>query len=126
MIEIDKADLDRKMNLAINEIAILLTQELAQACPVDTGYLKNSISYKIENDTIVIYMADYADYVEFGTPPHLIKAKNKKALHWKDGNKDVFAKQVNHPGTAPNPFIRNTMMNKFPQIVEAALKKHFS
>lgn len=124
-IAIDKGDFERKFNLAVNEIAIELTQALAEEAPVDTGFLKNSISYKIEDDKIIISMADYADYVEFGTPPHVITPKSKKALHWKENGEDVFAKKVNHPGTAPNPFIRKTMMTKFPQIVEAALKKHF-
>jgi hypothetical protein len=79
-------------------------------------------------------MPDYAMYVEFGTPPHVIEAKNAKALHFKDGaiasslgfsGDDVFLKRVHHPGTAPNPFLRQTLLSKFPQIVENALSRQF-
>lgn len=48
--------------------------------------------------------ASYASFVEFGTAPHVIEAKNKKALHW-GGDGGPFAKRVNHPGTKPNDFI---------------------
>ena len=45
-----------------------------------------------------------AEDVEYGTRPHTIKPKNKQALHWKEGNTDVFAKEVHHPGTKAKPF----------------------
>lgn len=51
------------------------------------------------------------------TPPHIIRPKNGKALHWKSGGKDVFAKVVNHPGTRPNPFIRTTFKQQLIRIV---------
>ena len=42
--------------------------------------------------------AHYAVYVLFGTKPHQIYPKNKKALRWAAGGKFIFAKSVNHPG----------------------------
>ncbi len=49
-----------------------------------------------------------AAFVEFGTPAHIITPKTAKVLRWVDETtgKVRFAKKVNHPGTAPNPFMR--------------------
>lgn len=40
---------------------------------------------------------DYGVFLELGTPPHLIKPKNKKALFWEGAAHPV--KQVIHPGS---------------------------
>jgi len=70
----------------------------------------------IEGDTTF-----YANSIlTHNTAPHIIEAKNAKALHWKSGGKDFFAKKVNHPGTAPNPFIRRTFFSKFNGFVNQA------
>lgn len=95
-----------------------IVNELVKTCPVNTGFLKNSIRYEVKNDKEVhIMMADYWMYIEFGTPAHIIKAKNVNALHWKSGTKDVFATVVHHPGTDPNPFIRVMINTKLKKIV---------
>lgn len=68
------------------------------------------------------------------TPPHIIRPKNKKALRFEVGRKArlegngkgkniVFAKEVKHPGTRPNPFIRNTIQNKIKGIILDELAK---
>jgi len=44
--------------------------------------------------------------VVHNTRPHVIKPVSAKALHWKSGGKDFFAKSVNHPGTNPQPYFR--------------------
>ena len=75
-------------------LATDITNALAIAAPVDTGELRNSINHDIEGDEIHIEMARHGLYVELGTPPHIIKPVTAKALHWKDGGKDVFAKKV--------------------------------
>ncbi len=43
----------------------------------------------------------YAPAVELGTKPHKIRAKNAKALAFQGASGKVFAREVNHPGTAP-------------------------
>ncbi len=45
----------------------------------------------------------YAHMVEFGTGPHIIKARNAKRLRL-HGN--VFKKRVTHPGARKKPFLR--------------------
>lgn len=43
-------------------------------------------------------VAPYAPFVHWGTRPHVIRAKDKKALRWAAGGKFFFAKEVRHPG----------------------------
>ncbi len=50
---------------------------------------------------------DYGIFVEKGTRPHLITAKNKKVLASRSNSGfTIFGKTVNHPGTKPNPFFQ--------------------
>jgi hypothetical protein len=60
----------------------------------------------------------YAEYVEEGTKPHVIKVKNAKALHFKVGGKDVFVKKVNHPGTRAKPFMQPAADKERPIYIE--------
>jgi hypothetical protein len=60
--------------------------------------------------------ADYSAHVEFGTAPHEIKPKSKKALAFVSGGQKVVVKSVQHPGTRPNPFMRNGMRLAIPKI----------
>lgn len=125
-IEIDRKAFDKSLQKAMFGISVDIANELAMAAPVDTGRLKNSINASFDMNTVTISMVEYAKYVEFGTPPHIIRPKNAKALHWKAGGKDVFAAAVHHPGTRPNPFIRNTFNNKGTEIIIKNLKKAFT
>lgn len=45
-------------------------------------------------------------YVVRGTRPHMIYPRRAKRLrfYWDKKGRIVYAKQVSHPGTAPNPF----------------------
>lgn len=58
-----------------------------------------------------------AKFIEFGTRPHIIRAKNKPFLAFNVANSGslvtrktnksfVMVKQVHHPGTQPHPFMR--------------------
>lgn len=80
-----------------------------QLCPVDTGRLRSSIVHRIDGagrvsgitvGTNVSYAAD----VEYGTAPHVIAPRNKKALFWPGAAHPVA--KVNHPGTKAKPFMR--------------------
>ena len=122
---IDKQDTQRKWENFKRLLAINLTNELVKVAPVDTGRLRLSIDWRTEGEDIEIYMVDYAKYVEFGTPPHIIKPRNAKALHWKSGGQDIFATKVHHPGTRPQPFIRTTFRTKLKNIVGESISEAF-
>ena len=42
---------------------------------------------------------EYAPYIEEGTRPHKIRARNAKYLRFVVGGQVVYAKEVHHPGT---------------------------
>lgn len=46
----------------------------------------------------------YGRYLEQGTPPHIIRPRNKQALAWTGCRHPVRA--VHHPGTQPHPIIQ--------------------
>lgn len=59
----------------------------------------------------------YAAHVEFGTAPHVIVPRRRKALAWggarrlsgslrKGAKPTNFARRVNHPGTRARPYLR--------------------
>ena len=45
-----------------------------------------------------LQVAPQAKWVHWGTKPHVIRPKNKKALRWAGGGMFHFSKKVNHPG----------------------------
>ena len=109
-------------------IANDLVNALVRRVAVDKGLLKQSIRYNVKGNIIEIVMLDTGLHVEFGTPPHIIKAKGKAnggadALHFGTG-KGVTVKSVNHPGTRPQPFIRPTVRGDLPQIVLDNVRRH--
>ena len=73
-----------------------------------TAHARNSINGKstANGNTITMTIAHgvrYGQYLEKGTPPHIIKPKKKKALFWNGANHPV--KLVHHPGTEPHAAI---------------------
>ena len=116
--------MNRLPEIVLERIAIRLQNELILVCPVDKGRLRNSIRVIITDEGLRIIMVDYGRFVEFGTPPHTIKPKGKKALHW-GGKEGPIVKEVKHPGTRPNPFVRNTLQNKFGKIVAEEVVKYY-
>jgi len=111
----------------IESLAFGIVNNLKKRCPVDNGELRSSINSQTSGNEIQITMLDYGKYVEFGTPPHIIRPKNRKALKFEinrkkrleEGGKpnEVFAKEVRHPGTRPQPFIRPTFRDDLPEIL---------
>jgi hypothetical protein len=85
--------------------------------PVRTGYLLSTIrkqrSYVRGSVTVVVgsKKIDYTQYVNDGTRPHVIAARNRKYLRFvTHGGQIVFAKRVQHPGTKPTYFIDRAMI----------------
>lgn len=96
----------------------IATQILAVAkrnCPVRTGRLRDS--GKVERVTVrgmqaegaVTFTAPYAVFVHEGTRPHVIRPRRARALRFEMDGRVIFAAHVNHPGTAPNPFLANAV-----------------
>lgn len=77
---------------------------------VDTGQLRRSIYYRVflrggnlqlevgSNDPIALMHHE-------GTRPHMIIPHSRRALRFRQGSTMVFAREVMHPGTKPNPYL---------------------
>ncbi len=85
-----------------------------------TGGLKNSFAFGKKLATpsrlsgSIGPTVKYALFVEQGTKPHVITPKNKKALYWPGADHPV--RSVNHPGSAPNPFMERLASRAKPHI----------
>lgn len=76
--------------------------------PVDQGRLQNSIAHEVARDGLsgrAGTNVEYAPDVEFGTAPHVILPKNKKALAFGPKGAKTVVKRVNHPGTRAQPYL---------------------
>lgn len=91
------------------QAANYILSEMEARVPVDTGNLRESLGIKVEMDRVIIgpdpTKAPYAIYVEMGTKPHEIRAKNGGALAFQMNGHTVIVRKVNHPGTKAQPFI---------------------
>lgn len=70
--------------------------------------------------------APHALFVHWGTRPHIIKPKNKKALRWAAGGAFAFAPKIKHPGNAPDKWMERAAAiapKLFQQHVETLLNK---
>lgn len=132
MIKIPADKVDEFLRIFKEAFGLLLTNEMRKNVAVDTGLLRESIKYKVTDTGINVFMEDYALYLEFGTAPHVIQAKNGKALAFEPGKKarleakqkpgkTVLVKKVMHPGTDPQPFIRPALMKAGNFAMEAAI-----
>lgn len=89
--------------------AIDIENRAKELAPVDTGRLRASINHTVSGGRVRFSVqigtnVDYAADVEYGTAPHIIRPKTKRALYWPGAAHPVA--RVNHPGTSPRPFMR--------------------
>jgi hypothetical protein len=92
--------------------AEMLRTEATNNAPAVTGRLRGDITVFPQTSPTEISVGntsliDYAVYVYYGTKPHTIRPKKKKALKTPYG---VYAK-VQHPGTKANPYLDNALEN---------------
>lgn len=66
-------------------------------------------------------------FVHWGTRPHVIKPKNKKALRWAGADgRFIFARAVNHPGYRGDAYLveaARKAIRRMPEIVQNALRE---
>ena len=111
----------------LRDLQIRTTAEAKRLVPRKTGNLGRSISpgFYSAHEAIVTAHAGYAAYVEKGTKPHVIRPRNKSSLRFPAAGVSktlggrvrtgevrrlgagayVFAREVHHPGTKPEPFL---------------------
>ena len=98
-------EVEEDVKKVVKNSAFNIERNAKSSASVKTGHLRRSISTKIGDMEATIHTSNlkYAPMVEFGTRPHIIRAKNKKALYWKGATHPV--KQVNHPGSKAKPYL---------------------
>src|SRR3954447_6771486 len=95
--------------------AILAKYTTKGIVPWRTGFLTQSFRAELTTGLLRWFpTASYAPYVEFGTRPHTILPKDKKALYWPGASHPVS--RVNHPGTKPNAFMERIISVSQPEI----------
>lgn len=127
MNEIKQSELNQ---LVLKACSRTYLREIVKATPGE-GDVSGSWDIEIRGDDIVIYNEEFGDIVRFlehGTDPHIIRAKNKKFLRFEKPKKSsgkpskkipgnqafekdgyVFAKAVYHPGIEARLFIHKIL-----------------
>lgn len=95
------ADLEEALQPLLDHVAAEVEQDIKRNAPVDSGELVRSVRRR---GNIITISAPHWHYVEYGTRPHIIRPRTKRALWWPDAHHPV--KMVHHPGTQAQPFIR--------------------
>jgi hypothetical protein len=96
--------------------AILAKFTTGATVPIKTGYLVQNWAFQVGNLMARWFpQAAYAPFVELGTAPHIIMAKNARVLaNTKTG--EIFGTVVHHPGTKANPFMERIVAAAQPDI----------
>ena len=105
----------------LRAVQIATVSEAQALVPRKTGHLQRSIRPgKLTDDHAVVEArTPYAAAVEFGTKPHIIRPKSKRALAWPassagrrlsgrrrtNSGRLVFASIVHHPGSKAKPYL---------------------
>lgn len=96
---------DERLAPRIDEVLDQVTEDIEAdiktGAPVDRGELVASV--RREGHRVYVG-TDHWAHVEYGTEPHLIEARYKKALWWPGAHHPV--RRVHHPGTPAQPYIR--------------------
>lgn len=97
-----------------------------------TGDLRRSIGETIDglSGTVFRGRKRYFGFVANGTPPHVIEARDGGKLRFVMNGQVMFRKRVNHPGTAPRPFMQHAynrgafvLAMAAPQFVDSAVRR---
>lgn len=96
----------------LTRAAVAVHGEAVSEAPVDTGRLRSSHAWAVEaapipNFARVGVNVAYGRFVHDGTRAHVITPSRKRALFWPGARHPVAS--VNHPGTAPNPWLERAL-----------------
>jgi hypothetical protein len=100
---------------------------LRQAAPKgETGQLADSIDASPTSgppgiSSEVVATSERASWTNDGTQPHEIRPVRAKVLSFEVGGTQVFARYVHHPGNAGTHWWDDTLRDRWPGVVAAAL-----
>ncbi len=114
-------DIRRAHQKVINGTAAAVIVELADAGKFAVDYVKTNPTFTPRTgnlqaktkwvpyrgrSVLIQNRARYANPIEHGSKPHVIRPRRAKALRFVVKGKVVFARKVNHPGNRPYRFLR--------------------
>lgn len=104
-------------------------RSLKAAAPVDTGDTRERIAIESQRSTptsvafTIVSPTPQSNWTEFGTRPHVIRPRRRKALRFVVGGQTVFARKVNHPGNPPRPWFFPTVRREWRANLEAEVRR---
>lgn len=119
---------DRLKNQVVRRLADAVFDDVQQGADrhTKTGALARSVQIRSFRSGYEVFHnlqhAPYAPFVHWGTRPHVIRPKDKKALRWANNGRFVFAKFVNHPGYAGDDYMVKAVQDAprhFDRIIQA-------
>ena len=119
-----KKETTKGLNKALTDTAFDIQKEAKKTVKDNhfkTGKLYKGIKAEVDlkkGEATITSTADYSSFVEFGTKPHTIRPKNKKALRFYNRGKVVFTKEVRHPGTKGSFFLRSSVDNNTQKFIK--------
>lgn len=117
------AEVRAKAPLAVKKTLFDIEGTAKVLAPVDLGALMNSIGTDVDADGFggeVGPTMNYGDDVEYGTAPHVIRARPGGTLAFMGAaGQMVFVTEVNHPGTAPQPYMGPAFDRHAPGLADA-------
>ena len=106
-------NLGRLPDLASKAFAEEILSEAVEKAPKRSGRLRRSIRLRRRRSGYEVSMggseAPYAPYVEYGSRPHLIRARRSRALRFEVRGQLVYAKYVEHPGAKPQRILASAI-----------------
>jgi HK97 gp10 family phage protein len=103
-----KRALREAIKRGLGEAGALVERDARQLCPVDSGHLERSITYKVQEDSVVIGTnIEYAPYVEFGTGIYAAKGDGR-STPW--GYETEEGEHFFTRGQKPQPFLEPALV----------------
>ena len=120
-----RSDIQKVLKNSGFNIEAKAKRNLSSNGSVRTGHLRHGIATDVGNLEVTVHTSNikYARMVEEGTRPHIIRAKNKRALYWKGAKHPV--KSVRHPGSKAKPYLipafekeKDKFINDLKEVIE--------
>ena len=122
------AEVQRLVILRLSQIAFDSAQKYAGRHTKTGALFRSTYNRAIPGGREVGHdpkLAPHAAFVHWGTKPHKIRPKNRKALRWPNGGGFRFAKSVNHPGYKGDAWMiraADDAVRQFTSVVQGAFK----
>jgi len=93
----------------VESVGMKIKAEAKRNVAVNTGLTQDKIEYHLIDNRMGVEVGVFgeralvAEWIEFGTAPHIIYPSSRQALYWPGASHPVD--HVHHPGTKPRPFL---------------------